>query len=165
MISASTRCPNDTKAGSPGLSQPPSIARVASLPGSPFSLTAHLPVLHLPRWITGIAAALLLCAGASLAHAQVYKCTDDAGKTTYADTPCDSGSKPLKLPDPGKQSTTDPHLCAQLLDELNRLAADADRNAQQGRTESSSSVKRRQSLTRQYEARCVGIARSAPKPK
>ena len=115
-------------------------------------------------WATRLGVAFALCAGASITHSQVYKCTD-AGKTIYADTPCDAGSKPLKLPDPGKQSTTDPHLCTQLLDELNRLATDADRNAQKGRTESSSSVKRRQSLTRQYEARCIGVARSGPKQK
>jgi len=116
-------------------------------------------------WATRLGVTLVLCAGASIAHAQVYKCTDTAGRTIYADTPCDSRSKPQKLPDPGKQSTTDPRMCAQLLDELNRLATEADRNARQGRPESSSSVKRRQSLTRQYEARCVGVARSGPKPK
>lgn len=116
-------------------------------------------------WATRLAVAFALCAGASIAHAQVYKCTDAAGKTIYADTPCASGSKPLKLTDPSKAGTTSPQVCAQLLDELNRLAAEVDRNAQRGGTESPSSLKRRQALTRQYEARCVGLARSGPTPK
>jgi hypothetical protein len=110
-----------------------------------------------------IAIALAIGIFTPAADAQVYKCKDAAGKTIYGDTPCDSASKPLRLTDPGKASTTDPQMCAQLLDELNRLAADVDRNAQNGRPESASSAKRRQGLTRQYEARCVGIARSAPK--
>jgi hypothetical protein len=83
-----------------------------------------------------------------------------AGKTTYSDLPCDSGAKPLRLGDDSKGNATDPHMCAQLLDELNRLAAEADRNAKAGRAQSSTSAKRRQALTRQYEARCVGISRS-----
>jgi hypothetical protein len=132
------------------------------------AFSADLAAAHhhaVPAWATRLAIACALCAAASIAHAQVYKCTDAAGKTIYADTPCASGSKPLQLPDPGKGGSTDPHVCAQLLDELNRLAAEADRNAQRGRTESTSSVKRRQALTRQYEARCVGVARSGPAPK
>jgi hypothetical protein len=112
-----------------------------------------------------MAIAVAACLPLSIATAQVYKCKDADGKTTYRDTPCDPASKPLRLPDPGKASATDPQMCAQLLDELNRLAAEADRTARKGRTESTSSVKRRQSLTRQYEARCVGMARSEPKPK
>lgn len=112
-----------------------------------------------------LAIALALCAIAPMAQAEVYKCTDAAGRTTYSDTPCDSRGKPLTLPDPSKRSATDPNMCAQLLDELNRLAAAVDRNAQRGRRESTSSANRRKSLTRQYEARCVGIARSDPKPK
>jgi len=74
--------------------------------------------------------------------------------------PCDSVTKPLKLGDDGKTSATDPHMCAQLLDELNRLAAEADRGAKAGRAESPSTTKRRKALTRQYEVRCVGISRS-----
>jgi flagellar motility protein MotE (MotC chaperone) len=112
-----------------------------------------------------LAIALAVCAIAPIAQAQVYKCTDAAGRTTYSDTPCDSRSKPLSLPDPAKRSATDPNMCAQLLDELNRLAAAADRNTQRARKESASSANRRKSLTRQYEARCVGIARSDPRPK
>lgn len=108
--------------------------------------------------------ALAVGATASIAHGQVYKCTDTAGKTTYSDTPCDSATRPLKLPNDPVRSSTNPNMCAQLLDETRRLAAEADRDAKRGRTESASSAKRRQSLTRQYEARCAGIARSEPKP-
>jgi hypothetical protein len=92
------------------------------------------------------------------AQAAVYKCTDSAGKTTYSDLPCGSSSKPLALTDSTKGKGTDPHVCAQLLDELNRLAVEADRNAQKGRAESAGSVNRRKSLTRQYEDRCVSIS-------
>ena len=108
-----------------------------------------------------IPAALLLAFGfaSSVAQAAVYKCTDAAGKTTYSDLPCDSGSKPLKLGD-SKASATDPHMCEQLLDELNRLAAEADRSAKAGHPQSASSTNRRKALTKQYETRCVGISRS-----
>jgi hypothetical protein len=116
-------------------------------------------------YATQMALAFAICTAASIAYGQVYKCTDSAGKTTYADAPCDSGGKPLKLPSDGKGSGTDPHVCAQLLDETRRLAAEADRNARRGRTESAQGAKRRQALTRQYEARCVGIGRSQPKSK
>jgi hypothetical protein len=112
------------------------------------------------RFATKLAVAIALCTAVSIAHAGVYKCKDSAGKTTYSDMPCDSGSKPLKLPDDAKGNATDPHMCEQLLDETNRLAADADRNAQRGRTETTNSANRRKALTRQYEARCIGISRS-----
>jgi hypothetical protein len=102
---------------------------------------------------------------ASVAHGQVYKCTDGAGKTTYSDAPCAPASKPLKLPGDAKATATDPNVCAQLLDETQRLAAEADRDAQRGRKESASSAKRRRALTEQYEARCVGITRSGSTPK
>jgi hypothetical protein len=117
------------------------------------------------RCTTKRAIAFAICTTASIAHGQVYKCTDDTGKTTYSDAPCDSGSKPLKLPDDSKGKATNPNVCAQLLDETRRLAAEADRDAKRGGTEGIHSAKRRQALTRQYEARCVGIARSEPKPK
>ena len=109
-----------------------------------------------------IVVALVLALGAaiSVAQAAVYKCTDTAGKTTYSDLPCDSGSKPLKLGGDTKGNATDPHMCAQLLDELNRLAAEADRGAKAGRAQSPSSMNRRKALTKQYETRCVGISRS-----
>jgi hypothetical protein len=112
-----------------------------------------------------MAVACAICTTASIVHGQVYKCTDGAGKTTYADAPCESGSKPLKLPSDATGSATNPNMCAQLLDEKGRLAAEADRDTKRGRAESTNSAKRRQTLTRQYEARCVGIARSEPKPK
>ena len=112
------------------------------------------------RFATNLAVAFAICATVSIAHAAVYKCKDSAGKTTYSDIPCDSGSKPLKLPDPTKGNGTDPHMCEQLLDETNRLATEADRNAKAGRTQSSASANRRKALTKQYEARCVGISRS-----
>ena len=109
--------------------------------------------------------AFAICAMASIAHGQVYKCTDGAGKTTYADVPCDSGTKPLKLPDDPKGNVTNPHMCAQLLDETRRLAAEAQRDAKRGRTENAANAKQRQAMTARYEARCVGISRSDPKAK
>ena len=117
-------------------------------------------ILFLLRFVPNLALAFAICATVSIARADVYKCKDSAGKTTYSDIPCDTRSKPLKLTDPTKGDPTDPHMCEQLLDETNRLAAEADRNAQRGRTETTTSAKRRKELTRQYEARCVGISRS-----
>jgi len=114
---------------------------------------------------TKMAIAVATFAIASIAHGQVYKCTDGTGKTTYSDAPCDAASKPLKLPDDPKKNVTNPHMCAQLLDETRRLAAEAERDAKRGRTESADNAKRRQTMTRRYEERCVGIARSEPKPK
>ena len=112
-----------------------------------------------------LAVAVALGAMVSIAHGQVYKCTDGTGKTTYSDAPCDSRSEPLKLPSDSRGNSTNPHMCAQLLDETRRLAAEADRDAKRGRTESAEGAKRRQALNARYEARCVGIARSEPKPK
>lgn len=112
-----------------------------------------------------MAVAFAICTAVSIAHGQVYKCKDGTGTTTYSDVPCDSGSEPLKFPNDAKGNATDPRVCAQLLDETRRLAAEADRDAKRGRKESTHSTKRRQALTRQYEARCVGMARSEPKPK
>ena len=123
-----------------------------------------MPRRPIPRAV-GLAAALAICATASIAHGQVYKCTDAAGKTTYADAPCAPASKPMKLPTDTKGNATDPNVCAQLLDETQRLAAEADRDAKRGRKESATSAKRRQALTGQYEARCVGIARSGAASK
>lgn len=120
------------------------------------------PAVRRRRFPLGLALAVALVALAPGAHAQVYKCTDASGKVSYADTPCDNRSKPLKLADDGKKTYTDPNMCAQLLDETNRLAAEAERNAHRGRPESAGSAKRRKMLDRQYAARCVGIARSDP---
>ena len=112
-----------------------------------------------------VTVAFAICTTVSIAHGQVYRCTDDSGRTTYSDAPCASGGKPLKLPSDTTGKTTDPNMCAQLLDERRRLAAEADRDAKRGRSSSSDSAKRLQTLSRQYAARCVGIARSEPKPK
>ena len=107
-----------------------------------------------------LAIALALGLTATMASAAVYKCKDGAGITTYSDMPCDAAGQPLKLADPTEGSATDPNMCAQLLDEMNRLARQAERNAKQGRKESSDSANRRNALGKQYAARCVGILRS-----
>jgi hypothetical protein len=111
-----------------------------------------------------VAVAFMFFATVSIAHAQVYKCTDSNGKATYSDVPCDSSSKALKLPD-AEGKATDANMCAQLLDETRRLGAEADRDAKRGRAERSDNAKRRQALTQQYQARCIGISRSGSKPK
>ena len=57
----------------------------------------------------GVAAtAILLALVASSAGGQVYKCTDDAGRTIYADTPCGARSAPMRLPDEPTKSTASP---------------------------------------------------------
>jgi Domain of unknown function (DUF4124) len=123
-------------------------------------------MLNLPhRYAITLAAAFAICTATSIAYGQVYKCTDSSGKTVYGDAPCDSGSKPLKIPNDAVGNAAGPGVCAQLQDERRRLAAEADRNAKRGRSESADSVKRRQALTRTYEARCIGISRSASNPK
>jgi hypothetical protein len=109
------------------------------------------------------AIAVALAALAPVACGQVYKCTDAAGKTTYADAPCSASAKPLRLPDDTKAGATDPNVCAQLRDETHRLAAEAQRNAERGRKESSSAAAQRHALDQKYAARCMGIARSALK--
>lgn len=110
------------------------------------------------------AAAVALLSLTSLAHAQVYKCTDATGKTTYGDTACDAAAKPLKLPpEPNKGTGTNPRVCDQLLDETRRLAAEADRTVSRGGKESAESLQRRQKVTKQYEQRCFAISRSEPK--
>ena len=98
-----------------------------------------------------------------LAHGQVYKCTDSNGRTTYADAPCDAAGKPLKLPEDPKKNNTNPDMCAQLLDETRRLAAEAERDTKGGRVESADHAKRRQTMNKRYEERCVGISRSGTK--
>jgi hypothetical protein len=109
--------------------------------------------------------AVAVLATASIAHGQVYKCTDGTGKTMYADAPCDAAARPLKLPDDPRKNVTNPHMCAQLLDETRRLAAEAERDAKRGRPESIDNAQRRQTMTRRYAERCVGIARSEPAAK
>jgi hypothetical protein len=99
------------------------------------------------------AVAVAVVALASFASAQVYKCTDAAGRTTYSGAPCDAASKPLKLPDDPKKNTTNPHMCAQLLDETRRLAAESERDAKRGRAESADHAKQRLTMARRYEER------------
>ena len=102
---------------------------------------------------------LALASGAApVAHGQVYKCTDEAGKTTYTDTPCGRGSRPLALPDHAKGSAAGPVVCGQLQDEIGRLQAIAERNG-------TSLSQRGKALQREYAARCAGIARSRPAPQ
>jgi len=114
-----------------------------------------------PKALCNAALAIAVAAALPSAGAQVYKCTGADGKTTYSDAPCDAAAKSLKLPpDPTKGSTTNPNVCAQLRDEMLRLATEAERDAQKGAKESRAGAARRQSLTRQYEARCVGVSRS-----
>ena len=98
----------------------------------------------------------------SLVHGQVYKCTDGTGKTTYSDAPCDASTKPLKLPDDPKKNVTNPHMCAQLLDETRRLDAEAERDAKRGRAETADHAKQRKTMATRYADRCVGISRSKP---
>jgi hypothetical protein len=109
--------------------------------------------------------ALAILTTASVAWGQVYKCTDGEGKTTYSDSACDNGAKPLKLPEDPKQSSTSPHMCAQLLDETRRLDADVDRDAKKGKPESAEHKQQRQKMTRRYSERCVGIARAGTQPR
>ena len=98
------------------------------------------------------------------ADAQVYKCTDAAGKTTYGDAPCDAAARPHKLPaEPTKGAATNPRVCDQLLDETRRLGDEADLAVKRGGKESAEHLQRREKLTKQYEQRCIGISRSAPK--
>jgi hypothetical protein len=96
----------------------------------------------------------------SIAQAQVYKCQDAAGKTTYSDSPCAQRGTTLNVPNEAKGNASDGSVCAQLLDERRRLAAEAARDAKSGRAESASAAKRRQSLAQQYARRCIGITRS-----
>jgi len=109
-------------------------------------------------------AALAIFAVAPLAWGQVYKCTDSAGKTTYSGAPCDAAAKPLKLPEDPKSNPTNPHMCAQMLDETRRLDAEADRDAKRGRAESESHAAQRQKMAKRYSQRCVGITRSGATP-
>jgi len=102
---------------------------------------------------------------ASVAHAQVYKCTDPSGKTVYSDTACDASAVPHKLPnEPMKGSGTNPRVCDQLLDETRRLAQEAERTVARGGKESAESLQRRQKVNRQYEQRCVSISRTGTEP-
>ena len=109
--------------------------------------------------------ALAIFTAASVASGQVYKCTDAQGKTTYSDTACDNSAKPLKLAEDPKQSSTSPHMCAQLLDETRRLGAESDRDAKKGKPESAEHKEQRQKMAKRYSERCVGIARAPAQPR
>jgi len=109
--------------------------------------------------------AVAILATTSIAWGQVYKCTDAQGKTTYSDTACDNGAKPLKLAEDPKQNSTSPHMCAQLLDETRRLDADVDRDAKKGTPESAEHKGQRQKMNRRYSERCVGITRAGAQPR
>ena len=109
--------------------------------------------------------AFAICAVATMAHGQVYKCIDSAGNTSYSNAPCGSGSKLLKVPNDAAASVTGPTVCPQLLDETRRLATEADRAAKRGQAESTGIGKRRRVLTQEYERRCVAITRAKSKPR
>lgn len=102
-----------------------------------------------------------LVAFAPLAHGEVYKCRDANGRTIYADAPCTAGGRRLAVPESGKRGLVDATVCAQLLDETRRLAAEAARDARRGRSKSVANAKRRQTLLAQYERRCAAISRSS----
>jgi len=106
------------------------------------------------------AGALALCAFASLAQAQVYRCQDASGRTTYAGAPCAAGDQRLALPQGVNAGMVDATVCAQLRNETRRLAAEADGDARRGRATSATNAKRRQTLHAQYERRCAVIRRS-----
>lgn len=114
---------------------------------------------------TKIIAALAMFAAASAACGQVYKCTDGSGKTTYSDAPCDAAAKPLSLPPDTKGNSTNPSMCAQLLDETRRLDADAERDIKRGKTETAEHLKQRQTMAKRYSERCVGVARAGAAAK
>src|SRR6185295_7586619 len=100
-----------------------------------------MPFGKLPLGAGMIAVLSLAC----VAHAQVYKCTDASGKTTYGDTACDAAAIPHKLPsEPTKGTGTNPRVCEQLLDEARRLAQEAERTVSRGGRESAESALRRQ---------------------
>ena len=105
-------------------------------------------------------ATLAIFAVAPLASGQVYKCTDASGNTTYSGAPCDAAAKPFKLPEDPKANPTNPHMCAQMLDETRRLDAEADRDAKRGRAESADHAAQRKKMKKRYSERCMGVTRS-----
>lgn len=115
------------------------------------------------RWnarATAVAFAGACALAAAVAHAQVYKCVGADGKTVYADTPCGSGSAPMRLPEEPTRSSASPTACAQLKDEVDRLDAEAARNAARGRKETAAAAAQRRKVEDQYSKRCAGISRS-----
>ena len=109
--------------------------------------------------------ALAIFAAAPVAWGQVYKCTDASGKTTYSDARLRCrGEAAQASRRPEAEHATNPHMCAQLLDETRRLDAEADRDAKRGRAEAPSTRQQRQKMAKRYSERCVGITRSGAKP-
>jgi hypothetical protein len=106
-----------------------------------------------------VALGFALLVALPLAHGQVYRCKDVNGGTTYSDAPCAPGGKSLKIPQGGSRGFGDTTVCAQLLDETRRLAAQA-RRAARNETRRADASKRRQALVAQYERRCASIHRS-----
>ncbi len=53
-------------------------------------------------------------------------------------------------------------MCAQLLDETRRLDAEADKDAKRGRAETTEHAKQRQTMSKRYSERCVGVSRAGP---
>ena len=110
----------------------------------------------------GVFAAVALAAlltALPIVHAQVYRCKDANGSTTYSDAPCAHGGKAMKIPDGGGRGFGDTTVCGQLLDEMHRLASEERRAMRNGAKQTDVS-KRRQALVAQYERRCASIHRS-----
>lgn len=109
----------------------------------------------------GVFAAVALAAlmASPIVHAQVYRCKDANGSTTYLDAPCAHGGKATKIPDGGGRGFGDTTVCGQLLDETRRLASE-ERRAMQNGAKKTDASKRRQALVAQYERRCASIHRS-----
>jgi hypothetical protein len=107
--------------------------------------------------ITALAFAALVSL-APLAGAQVYKCQDAAGRTTYADAPCGNSGKRVAVPESAPRGLADATVCTQLLDEMRRLAAE---DARRAAAKNASNDRRRQALVAQYERRCAAIRRSS----
>ena len=80
--------------------------------------------------------------------------------------------KPLKLPRDPKGNTTNPHMCAQLLDETRRLDAEADKDAKRGRAETggpreaaAEDDEALRGALRRRRARAGGTSQSGPQPR
>ena len=114
------------------------------------------------RAIARMAVAAVVCAAASIAHGQVYKCTDDAGRTTYADAACSRGGKAGRLAIDAGGGAAGPTVCAQMRDEMRRLAKVIAEDAKRGRGALRQGERRRQALAGQYERRCAAIRKSDP---
>lgn len=107
-----------------------------------------------------LALAVALFAAARSASAQVYKCKDAHGTTTYADAPCASQGKSLKLPQSSNGGFNDATVCAQLQDEMRRLDDEAARDARRHAPKTPAGAKRKQTLLAQYHRRCAVITHS-----